>query len=112
MYYYTKMTVQSDDVKSEIITYLKTNFTTTFSSKFNITVDFSSLYVSLVQTGRNGYNSGTSDSRFITAWLTSTKGTASTFATTISSNADNATITGKIFFISFAKRNSVKIKKE
>lgn len=88
------MTVQSDDVKSEIIIYLKTNFTTTFSSKFNITVDFSSLYVSLVQTGRNGYNSGTSDSRFITAWLTSTKGT---FETTISSTADNATITGKFF---------------
>lgn len=106
MYYYAKVTVQSDEVKSEITIYLKTNLTTTFTSKFNITVDVNSLTLSMLQTGEKDYKSGTSDVRFKTSLLTSkTENTPSTLVSTISSNADNAT-TGKNFFISLTKKNT------
>lgn len=99
MYYYAKVTVQSNDVKSEITLYLRTNITTTLTSKFKIKVDVNSLTVSLLQTGENDYQSGTSDSRFKTSLLTSTtEGTTSTLVTTISGIANNANTTGKNFF--------------
>lgn len=106
MYYYAKVTVQSDEVKSEITIYLKTNLTTTFTSKFNITVDVNSLTLSMLQTGEKDYKSGTSDVRYKTSLLTlKTENTPSTLVSTISSNADNAT-TGKNFFISLTKKNT------
>lgn len=107
MYYYAKVTVEPDEVKEEIIVNLKTNLTETFSSKFSITVDVNSLTVSLLQTGENDFQSGTSDSRFQTSLLSSTtEGTISTLLPTISSNTDNSTTTGKcLLLICKTKRN-------